>query len=81
MPSTMLHVRIDVETKDQATEALAAMGLTVSDAVRVFLRRVAVERALPFDVKAPDMRRPAGSPGEAADITGNVASDWSRFRE
>lgn len=79
MTSTMLHVRIDVETKDQATAALAAMGLTVSDAVRVFLRRVATERALPFAVKAPDMERPAG------DLQGATPSastyDWLGFKE
>lgn len=55
MPTTtMVHVRVDEDTKAQATEALAAMGLTVSDAVRVFLRRVAVEKALPFPVKVPN---------------------------
>ena len=35
--STMLHVRVDEETKTQASEALAAMGLSVSDAVRILL--------------------------------------------
>jgi len=46
MPTTsMVHVRIDEQTKAQATETLAAMGLSVSDAVRVFLTRVAAERA------------------------------------
>lgn len=35
--STMLHVRVDEETKTQAGEALAAMGLSVSDAVRILL--------------------------------------------
>ena len=38
--TTMVHVRVDDETKAQATEALAAMGLSVSDAVRDFLKRV-----------------------------------------
>ncbi|MHB8167776.1 MAG: type II toxin-antitoxin system RelB/DinJ family antitoxin, partial [Sulfuricella sp.] len=36
--TTMVHVRVDDETKAQATEALAAMGLSVSDAVRIFLK-------------------------------------------
>ncbi|KXS30676.1 MAG: XRE family transcriptional regulator [Candidatus Gallionella acididurans] len=36
-PTTMVHVRVDNEVKEQATEALAAMGLSVSDAVRLFL--------------------------------------------
>lgn len=54
MNTTMLHVRVDGETKERAEVALAAMGLTVSDAVRVFLRRVAAEQAIPFPVKVPN---------------------------
>jgi DNA-damage-inducible protein J len=54
MATTMVHVRIDRQVKDKATKALAAMGLSVSDAVRVLLVRVAAEKALPFDVKVPN---------------------------
>ncbi|MEI6335235.1 MAG: type II toxin-antitoxin system RelB/DinJ family antitoxin [Methylococcaceae bacterium] len=50
----MLHVRIDDETKAQATQTLAAMGLTVSDAVRLFLHRVVVDQAFPFELKVPN---------------------------
>jgi DNA-damage-inducible protein J len=50
----MVHVRIDKRTKARAAKALAAMGLSVSDAVRVLLTRVATERSLPFEVKAPN---------------------------
>jgi len=50
----MVHVRIDKRVKAKATKALATMGLSVSDAVRVLLTRVAAEKALPFDVKAPN---------------------------
>jgi DNA-damage-inducible protein J len=50
----MVHVRIDKRTKARASKALAAMGLSVSDAVRVLLTRVAAEKALPFEVKAPN---------------------------
>ena len=52
--TTMVHVRIDKHIKTQATETLAAMGLTVSDAVRVFLTRVVSEQQLPFALKAPN---------------------------
>jgi DNA-damage-inducible protein J len=44
----MVHVRIDKQTK------ALAMGLSVSDAIRVLLTRVAAEKALPFEVKAPN---------------------------
>jgi DNA-damage-inducible protein J len=50
----MLHVRIDDETKLQAQQALKSMGLSVSDAVRIFLTRVVAEQAIPFDVRVPN---------------------------
>jgi DNA-damage-inducible protein J len=50
----MVHVRVDEQIKAQATETLAAMGLTISDAVRVFLMRVVAEQQMPFAIKAPN---------------------------
>ncbi len=52
--TTMVHVRIDENVKAQASETLASMGLTVSDAVRVFLTRVVADKELPFAIKAPN---------------------------
>jgi DNA-damage-inducible protein J len=52
--TSMLHVRVDDETKTQATEALAAMGMSVSDAVRLFLRRVVVDQTFPLELKVPN---------------------------
>ena len=52
--TSMLHVRVDDETKAQATETLAAMGLSVSDAVRLFLHRVVVDQAFPLELKVPN---------------------------
>ena len=52
--TSMVHVRVDEHLKTQATETLAAMGLSVSDAVRVFLTRVVAEQQLPFALKAPN---------------------------
>lgn len=51
---TYVRARIDTATKDRAVEALADMGLSVSDAIRLLLIRVADERRLPFEVKAPN---------------------------
>lgn len=50
----MVHVRIDKRVKERASKTLADMGLSVSDAVRVLLTRVAAEKALPFEVKVPN---------------------------
>ena len=52
--SSMLHIRVDDETKTQATEALAAMGLSMSDAVRIFLKRVVNDQAFPLELKVPN---------------------------
>ena len=52
--STMLHVRVDNEIKAQASEALAAMGLSVSDAVRILLKRVVNDQAFPLELKVPN---------------------------
>jgi len=54
MATTMVHVRIDEKIRQKATKALAGMGISVSDAVRMLLVRVAAEKALPFDVKVPN---------------------------
>jgi DNA-damage-inducible protein J len=54
MATTMVHIRIDQKTKERATKTLAAMGISVSDAVRMLLVRVVAEKALPFEVKVPN---------------------------
>jgi DNA-damage-inducible protein J len=50
----MLHIRVDDDIKEQATQTLAAMGLSVSDAVRLFLRRVVIDQAFPLELKVPN---------------------------
>ena len=52
--TTMVYIRVDEKVKVQATETLAAMGLSVSDAVRVFLMRVIAEKQMPFALKVPN---------------------------
>jgi len=52
--TSMVHVRVDEKIKLEATETLASMGLSMSDAVRVFLTRVVVEKQLPFPLKVPN---------------------------
>ena len=54
--SSMVHVRVDNQVKTQAAETLASMGLSVSDAVRMLLVRVANEKALPFDIRVPNTK-------------------------
>ena len=49
-----VRARIDAQTKARATKALDAMGLSVSDAIRLLMVRIADESRLPFEVKVPN---------------------------
>lgn len=73
--TAMVHVRIDERIKAQATETLAAMGLSVSDAVRVFLMRVVADQQLPFLLKSPNAET-LGAMAEADDM---LAAQRTRF--
>lgn len=52
--SSMLHVRMEDELKARASEALAAMGLTASDAVRILFHRIVADQAFPLELKVPN---------------------------
>lgn len=49
-----LRVRMDAEIKRRAIEALSAMGLTASQAVRTLFRRIAIDQAFPLELKVPN---------------------------
>ncbi len=53
---TYVRARIDSVTKQRATEALEAMGLSVSDAIRLLMLRIAEEHRLPFVVRVPNAK-------------------------
>ena len=52
--TSMLHVRVNEKLKSQASEKLASMGLTMSDAVRLLLHRVVADQAFPLELKVPN---------------------------
>ena len=52
--STVVRARIDARTKDEAAAVLASIGLTVSDAFRLMMVRIAREKALPFEPLIPN---------------------------
>ena len=54
MTNTVVRARIDAQTKDEAATVLAAIGLTVSDAFRLMMVRIAADKALPFDPLVPN---------------------------
>ena len=73
MATQMVHIRVDGKVKAKAARALTAMGLTVSDAVRMMLTRVAAEQAMPFEVHVPNAETitaiEAGERGEVESVT------------
>ena len=52
--NSVVRARIDEATKHEAAAVLAAMGLSLSDAFRMLLKRVAAEKALPFEPLVPN---------------------------
>lgn len=54
MATSMLHVRMDEDVKEQATAALAAVGLSASDAVRLLFNRIIADQAFVLDLKVPN---------------------------
>jgi len=54
--NAVIRARIDQRTKDEASAILGAVGLTVSDAVRLMLVRTVAEKALPFDPLVPNAK-------------------------
>ena len=53
---TYVRARIDTATKERASDALEAMGLSISDAIRLLMMRIADEHRLPFEVKVPNAK-------------------------
>ncbi|MCR4285587.1 MAG: type II toxin-antitoxin system RelB/DinJ family antitoxin [Candidatus Kaiserbacteria bacterium] len=45
---TTLNIRIEEKTKKEATKTLAALGLDMSSAVKMFLNQVVIEQGIPF---------------------------------
>ncbi len=52
--NAVVRARIDERIKEEASDVLATMGLTVSDAFRMMLTRIAREKALPFEPLVPN---------------------------
>jgi len=52
--TSMLHVRLDDEIKAKGNAALAAMGLSAADAVRLLYHRIVADQAFPLELKVPN---------------------------
>jgi DNA-damage-inducible protein J len=54
MTNTVVRARIDDKVKAEAAIVLASIGLTVSDAFRLMMMRIAKDKALPFEPLVPN---------------------------
>ncbi len=54
MGAATIQIRIDEDTKKQAQDVLGALHISMSEAVKLFLRQVVLQRGIPFEVKIPN---------------------------
>lgn len=52
--SAMVHARVDAETKSQAQGVLNELGMTLSEAISLYLRQIVFRKGIPFEVKIPN---------------------------
>lgn len=74
--TSMLHVRIDDDLKAQAADALAQMGLSTSDAVRLLFHRIVADQAFPLELKVPNAETRAAM-AEAEEIARTGAARFA----
>ena len=60
--SDVVRARIDRQIKEEATNVLSGMGLSISDAIRMLLTRIATDKALPFDINRAPLQSGAKRP-------------------
>jgi len=52
--STVIHARIDAELKHSAEKALERIGLSASEAIRLFYRQIEMHQGIPFELRVPN---------------------------
>jgi DNA-damage-inducible protein J len=75
--TAMLHVRLDDEIKAKGNAALAAMGLSAADAVRLLYHRIVAEQAFPLELKVPN----ADTRAAMAEADAILAKGLGRFAD
>ena len=66
--STYVRARIDADTKERAEDALAGLGLSIPDAIRLLMVRVAADHRLPFEIKG----------SKAANLEAMAELEWGK---
>jgi len=77
----IVRARIDLDTKKRASAALADMGLSVSDAIRLLMLRIADDKRLPFEVKVPNAKTRAAMAELEAGKGKTYASSDEMFKD
>jgi DNA-damage-inducible protein J len=54
MNGTTIQVRLDKQTKNQAQKVFRMLDISTSEAIKLFLRQVALQRGIPFEIKIPN---------------------------
>lgn len=54
MKTSVVHARIEPQTKREAETVLRKLGLTPTEAIRIFYRQISLRRGLPFPVAVPN---------------------------
>lgn len=78
---TVVSARINERIKAEAAKVLAGKGLSVADAIRLLLVRVAADKKLPFDIEAPNaatraaMAELESGAGASFDSVGDLLAD------
>ena len=52
-----INVRIDPDTKSDAEKLFSYFGMSISEAITIFLRKSIIEGGLPFDVRQPSFNK------------------------
>jgi DNA-damage-inducible protein J len=54
MDATTIQVRLDKKTKSQAQKVFKVLDISMSEAIKLFLRQVALQKGIPFEIKIPN---------------------------
>ena len=54
MDARNIQVRLDKKTKSQAQKVFKVLDITMSEAIKLFLRQVALQKGIPFEIKIPN---------------------------
>jgi DNA-damage-inducible protein J len=82
MSTATIQIRIDEETKKQAQTVLGALHISMSEAVKLFLRQVVLQRGIPFEIKIPNkLTRETLEKAERGEDVKEVTSVEALFEE